>query len=163
LLRGDMGTSIRTGQPVLSDLMQYYPATIELSIFAMVVAIVLGILFGVLSAVFRNKPVDQVLRGVSVSGVSIPSFWFSLLVLYVFFYKLGWFPGPGRLGSRIPIPTGGTGLYILDAIVSGNFALFKDALAHIILPALVLGFFTMGLITRQTRSNLLEVMSMDYI
>lgn len=163
LLHGDLGISIRTGQPVLQDLIQYFPATVELSLFAMVIAIVFGVLFGVLSAIFRNKPIDQILRAISVSGVSIPSFWFSLLILYIFFYKLGWFPGPGRLGSRISIPTGGTGFYLLDGILSGNFALFKDALSHIILPALVLGFFTMGLITRQTRSNLMEVMSMDYI
>lgn len=163
LLHGDLGTSIRTGQPVLKDLLQYYPATIELSLWAMVVAVVLGILFGILSAVFRNKPIDQILRAVSVSGVSIPSFWFALLVLYIFFYKLGWFPGPGRISSRTPIPTGGTGIYILDGILTGNFTLVFDALNHIILPAIVLGFFTMGLITRQTRSNLLEIMSMDYI
>lgn len=163
LLRGDLGTSIRTGQPVLQDLMQYFPATVELSLCAMIIAIILGILFGVLSAVFRNKPIDQILRAVSVSGVSIPSFWFSLLVLYIFFYKLGWFPGPGRLGSRTPIPSDGTGFYLLDGLLKGDFALFQDALSHIILPALVLGFFTMGLITRQTRSNLMEVMSMDYI
>ncbi len=163
LLQGDMGTSIRTGQPVLQDLMQYFPATVELSIFAMVIAIFFGVLFGVLSAVFRDKPVDQILRAVSVSGVSIPSFWFSLLVLYIFFYKLGWFPGPGRLGSRTVVPADGTGFYLLDGLLKGDFALFRDALSHIMLPALVLGFFTMGLITRQTRSNLMEVMSMDYI
>lgn len=163
LLHGDLGTSIRTGQPVLKDLMQYYPATLELSIWAMVVAIVLGVLFGVLSAIFRDKAVDQSLRAISVSGVSIPSFWFALLVLYVFFYKLGWFPGPGRLSSRVSAPTDGTGLYLLDGLLTGNMQLFADALSHLILPALVLGFFTMGLITRQTRSNLLEVMSQDYI
>lgn len=147
----------------MKDLMTYFPATLELSIFAMLIAIVLGILFGVLSAVFRDKPLDQVLRGISVSGVSIPNFWFSLLVLYVFFYKLDWFPGPGRLGSRTPVPQGGTGMYVFDAIFSGNTALLADAMSHLILPAIVLGFFTMGLITRQTRSNLLEAMSMDYI
>lgn len=163
LLHGDLGTSIRTGQPVLKDLMQYYPATLELSIWAMVVAIALGVLFGVLSAIFRDKAVDQGLRAISVSGVSIPSFWFALLVLYVFFYKLGWFPGPGRLGSRVSAPSDGTGLYLLDGLLTGNMQLFTDALSHLILPALVLGFFTMGLITRQTRSNLLEVMSQDYI
>ena len=163
LLHGDLGTSIRTGQPVLEDLMRYFPATLELSLFAMVVAILFGVLFGVLSAVFRNKPVDQILRAVSVSGVSIPSFWFSLLVLAVFSGTLGWFPGGGRLDTRTVAPSGGTGLYVLDGLLSGDFALMGDALAHVILPALVLGFFTMGLITRQTRSNLLETMSMDYI
>lgn len=163
LIKGDLGTSIRTGQPVLTDLMQYFPATVELSLCAMIIAIVFGIVFGVLSAVFRNKPIDQILRAISVSGVSIPSFWFALLMLFVFFYTLGWFPGPGRVGSRISIPTGGTGLYLLDAMIQGDMTLFKDALAHLALPSMVLGFFTMGLITRQTRSNLLEVMSMDYI
>lgn len=163
LLHGDMGTSIRTGQPVLQDLLQYFPATLELSAWAIVIAIVFGVLFGVLSAVFRNKPVDQILRGISVSGVSVPSFWFSLLVLAVFSNWLGWFPGGGRLDSRSVVPSGGSGLYVLDGLFSGNFALVGDAISHLILPAMVLGFFTMGLITRQTRSNLLETMSMDYI
>ncbi len=163
ILKGDLGTSIRTGQPVAADLMRYFPATVELSVFAITIAMVVGVAFGVLSAVFRDKPIDQIVRGISVSGVSIPSFWFSLLMLYLFFYKLGWFPGPGRLGSRTPIPTGGTGLYVLDGLMSGNMQLLGDALSHLMLPALVLGFFTMGLITRQTRSNLLEVVSADYI
>ena len=110
LLKGDMGNSIRTGRPVLEDLLQYFPATVELSVFAMLIAIVLGILFGVISAVFRNKPADQILRGVSVSGVSIPSFWFALLVLYVFSSLLGWFPSGGRLDPRAGAVTGGTGL-----------------------------------------------------
>lgn len=163
LLRGDLGISLRTGQPVLNDLLKSFPATLELSIFAMVFAIIFGILFGTLSAIFKDKPIDQILRAVSVSGVSIPSFWFSLLVLYIFFYKLGWFPGPGRLDTRAVLPTGGTGFYVLDGLFMGNFKLFKDALAHLMLPSMVLGFFTMGLITRQTRSNLLEVISADYI
>lgn len=162
LLQGDLGTSIRTGRPVMQDLLQYYPATIELSIFAMIVAIVFGVLFGVLSAVFRNKAADHILRGISVSGVSIPSFWFALVILSIFSSTLGWFPGGGRLDPRASF-TGGTGFYILDGILSGNLSMVGDALAHLILPALVLGFFTMGLITRQTRSNLLETMSMDYI
>ncbi len=163
LLKGDLGTSIRTNRPVLEDLATYFPATLELSIAAMIVAVIFGIIFGILSAIYRNKWIDQIVRAISVAGVSIPSFWFALLMLYVFFYKFGLFPGPGRVGSRTIAPTGGTGLYILDALVSGNSALFSDALSHIILPSIVLGFFTMGLITRQTRSNLLEVMSMDYI
>ncbi len=163
LLRGDFGTSIRTGRPVLQDLKQYFPATVELSIFAMIIAIVLGVGFGILSAIFQNKPVDQILRAISVSGVSLPSFWFALLVMSVFCGKLKWFPSGGRIDPRIFNPTGGTGLYVLDAISWGDWEMLADALAHLILPALVLGFFTMGLITRQTRSNLLEAMSMDYI
>lgn len=163
LLKGDFGTSIRTGRPVLDDLKQYFPATLELSIFAMMIAIVFGVSFGILSAIFQNKPIDQILRAISVSGVSLPSFWFALLVMSIFSGTLKWFPSGGRIDPRVFNPTGGTGLYVLDAISWGDWGMVADSLAHIFLPALVLGFFTMGLITRQTRSNLLEVMSMDYI
>ncbi len=163
IFQGDMGTSIRTGRPVLQDLGQYFPATIELSVFAMIIAIVLGVSFGVLSALFQNKPLDQILRAISVSGVSLPSFWFALLIMSVFSGSLRWFPSGGRLNPRLFSPTGGSGLYVLDAILQGNWPMFKDALGHLVLPAVVLGFFSMGLITRQTRSNLLETMSMDYI
>lgn len=163
LLKGDFGTSIRTGRPVLDDLKHYFPATLELSIFAMLIAIVLGVTFGILSAIFQNKPLDQILRAISVSGVSLPSFWFALLIMSVFAGSLNWFPSGGRIDPRVFSPTGGTGLYVIDAISWLDGAMLVDALAHLILPALVLGFFTMGLITRQTRSNLLEVMSTDYI
>ena len=163
LLQGDLGTSIRTGRPVLDDLLQYFPATLELSIFAMLIAIVLGISFGLLSAVFQNKPIDHIIRTISVSGVSLPSFWFALLVMTLFSRVLNWFPSGGRYDMRSFSPSGGTGLHVLDALLQGDWAFLGDALAHLILPAFVLGFFTMGLIARQTRSNLLEVMSTDYI
>ncbi|MCL1914312.1 MAG: ABC transporter permease [Eubacteriaceae bacterium] len=163
LLKGDFGTSIRTGRPVLDDLLHYFPATLELSVFAMVVAVILGILFGVLSAVFKDQPLDLALRTISVSGVSLPSFWFSLLIMSVFCGKLKWFPSGGRINPRLFNPTGGTGIYTLDAIMWGNWGMFADSFRHLVLPGLVLGFFTMGLIARQTRSNLLEAMSMDYI
>lgn len=163
LLRGDLGTSIRTGNPVLQDLMQFFPATLELSIFAMVIAIVFGVTFGVISAVHRDKPLDYVFRTISISGVSVPNFWFALLMLFLFYATWGIFPGGGRVGSRTVTPSGGTGLYVLDGIISGNWQLVGESLYHLLLPALVLGFFTMGLIARQTRSNLLEVTSMDYI
>lgn len=164
LLQGDLGTSIRTGRPVLEELGQYFPATLELSIFAMIIAIVLGVSFGVLSAVFQDKPVDHILRTISISGVSLPSFWFALLVMTFFCETLKWFPSGGRLDARMfSTPSGGTGLYVLDGLLSGNLSLVGDALSHLILPAIVLGFFTMGLIARQTRSNLLEAMSSDYI
>jgi peptide/nickel transport system permease protein len=163
LLAGDLGTSIRTGKPVLDDLKQFFPATFELSIVAMVIALVLGILFGIISAIYRNKSIDHVIRTVSVSGVSIPSFWFALIMLYVFSSVLGMAPGPGRIDARASTPEGGTGLLLIDSLISGDFQLFSDVVMHLILPGTVLGFFTMGLIARQTRSNLLEVMSMDYI
>lgn len=163
LVHGDLGTSIRTGRPVMEDLLQYFPATLELSIFAMLIAIILGVGFGLLSAIFQDKPIDHIIRTVSVSGVSLPSFWFALLVMSFFSSTLGWFPSGGRFNMRQFSPSGGTGLHVLDAIYYGNWEFLGNVLSHLFLPSLVLGFFTMGLIARQTRSNLLEIMSMDYI
>lgn len=163
LLKGDMGTSIRTGKPILDELKQFFPATLELSLFAMIIAVIFGISFGVISAVRRNKASDYALRTISISGVSVPSFWFALLMLLVFYQLLGIAPGSGRLDIHTAIPEASTGLYVLDGILTGDIILIKDALSHLLLPGFVLGFFTMGLISRQTRSNLLEVTSQDYI
>ncbi len=163
LLQFDLGTSIRTNKPVLEELSRCYPATIELALFAIILAALLGILFGVISAIRRNSILDQVVRALSVTGVSIPSFWFALLVLYFFYYKLHIFPGPGRLSNTFSAPTTVTGFYVIDSLLEGNPAKAFDALQHLILPGLVLAAFTMGLITRTTRSNLLDVMSTDYI
>ena len=163
LLQFDLGTSIRTSKPVLMELARCYPATIELALFAILIAAVFGILFGVISAIKRNSILDQAVRAVSVTGVSIPSFWFALLVLYFFYYKLHIFPGPGRLSNTFQAPVPVTGLYVLDSLLEGNIPKALDALSHLILPGTVLAAFTMGLITRTTRSNLLDVMSMDYI
>ena len=163
LLKFDLGTSIRTSKPVLSELARCYPATIELALFAILIAAVFSILFGVISAIRRNSILDQAVRAVSVTGVSIPSFWFALLVLYFFYYKLHLFPGPGRLSNSFSAPASVTGLYVLDSLLEGNIPKALDALSHLILPGTVLAAFTMGLITRTTRSNLLDVMSMDYI
>ena len=163
LLHLDLGTSIRTNKPVLDELARCYPATIELALFAIILAALLGILFGVISAMKRNSILDQVVRALSVTGVSIPSFWFALLVLYFFYYKLHIFPGPGRLSNSFSAPATMTGMYVIDSLIEGNPAKALDALQHLILPGLVLAAFTMGLITRTTRSNLLDVMSTDYI
>ena len=148
---------------MLDELARCYPATIELALFAIILAALLGILFGVISAMKRNSILDQMVRALSVTGVSIPSFWFALLVLYFFYYKLHIFPGPGRLSNRFSAPATVTGMYVIDSLIEGNPAKALDALQHLILPGLVLAAFTMGLITRTTRSNLLDVMSTDYI
>ncbi len=163
LLHFDLGTSIRTNNPVLAELGRCYPATIELAVFAIVIAVIFGILFGIISAVKRNSLADQAVRAVAVTGVSIPSFWFALLVLFFFYYKLGILPGPGRLSSAFSAPATVTGLFVIDSLIEGDVAKAMDALSHLILPGTVLAAFTMGLITRTTRSNLLDVMSTDYI
>ena len=163
LLQFDLGTSMRTNKPVLSELARCYPATIELALFAIVIAAILGVSFGIISAIRRNSILDQTVRAISVTGVSIPSFWFALLVLYFFYYKLKLLPGPGRLSNAFTAPATGTGMYVIDSLLEGNIPKALDAVSHLILPGTVLAAFTMGLITRTARSNLLDVMSTDYI
>ena len=163
LLQFDLGTSMRTNKPVLSELARCYPATIELALFAIVIAAILGVSFGIISAIRRNSILDQTVRAISVTGVSIPSFWFALLVLYFFYYKLKLLPGPGRLSNAFTAPATVTGMYVIDSLLEGNIPKALDAVSHLILPATVLAAFTMGLITRTARSNLLDVMSTDYI
>jgi peptide/nickel transport system permease protein len=163
LLHGDLGISIRTQRPVGEDLLRYFPATIELAVFGTLFAVFFGMLFGTISAIKRNTITEQVLRGISIFGVSVPSFFFALSLLYVFYLTLGILPGPGRISSRISPPTPWTGFYLIDSLAAGNWGLFIDSLRHLILPGMCLGMFTMGLITRTTRSSLLEVLSQDYI
>ena len=163
ILRGDMGVSIRTSRPVMDDLKLYYPATLELAFAGILFAVVFGMIFGVISAIKRNTVTDQLVRSVSVFGVSVPSFWLALLMLNLFYVKLGWFPGPGRLSPNLVPPTVRTNLLLVDSLLEGNWAVFGDALSHLILPGMCLGLFTMGLITRTTRASLLEVLSLDYI
>lgn len=163
ILHLDLGTSIRTNKPVLDELKRCYPATVELAFFSIIIASIFGIFFGVISAVKRNSIVDQLVRSISVFGVSIPSFWFALIVLYIFYYKLQILPGPGRLSVAFSAPVEVTGFYTIDSLIEGDIPKFLDALKHLILPGVVLASFTMGLITRTTRSNLLDVISTDYI
>jgi peptide/nickel transport system permease protein len=117
LTRGDLGTSIRTNNPVLHDLKQYFPATMELALFSMIIAIVFGVAIGIISAVKRNTFTDQFFRAVSVFGVSVPSFWLALVMLYVFYYKLGITPGLGRIGAFHRPLEPITNLLVLDALI----------------------------------------------
>jgi len=163
LLHGDLGTSIRTHRPVLTDLSEYFPATVELATFATLIAVIFGMVFGVISATMRNSLIDQFLRAVSVLGVSAPSFWVALVFLYVFYFRLGIAAGPGRLSAKIAAPSAITHLYVLDALLQRQWHVAFDAFRHLLLPGFVLALFTMGLITRTTRSSLLEVLSKEYI
>lgn len=163
LLKGDLGVSIRTQRPVLADLKEYFPATVELALFSIILAIIFGMLFGIISAIKRNSVLDQVIRGVSVLGVSVPSFWLGLMCLFLFYVVLGIAPGPGRLSPYWSPPPAVSNFYVIDALLAGEWQLAGDALWHLFLPGLVLASFTMGLIARTTRSSLLEVKSMDYI
>jgi peptide/nickel transport system permease protein len=163
LLQFNLGTSIRTHMPVADDLARYLPASAELAISATLLGTLVGIPFGVISAVRRNQWIDQVVRGVSLLGVSSPVFWLGLVALYVFYFRLGWLPGPGRLDVGLQEPAHVTGMYTLDSLLSGNWPAFVSSLRHLILPGLVLASVYVGLVTRMTRSSMLEVLSADYV
>lgn len=163
LLRGDLGRSIASRRPVVDDLKAFLPATIELATVAIVIGVAVGMLLGLASAMRRGTWVDHVARVLSLLGVSVPVFWLALLALYVFYARLGWTAGPGRLDVGLTPPARVTGLYTVDALVAGDWALFRNTLSHLILPGLVLASYTTGLITRVTRSAMLEVLSQDYM
>ncbi len=163
LLRGDMGRSIKSRRPVLDDLRAFLPATIELATASVLFGVLTGMGLGILSALWRNSWVDHIARIISLLGVSIPVFWLALLALFVLYSRLGWFPGPGRIDVGLDEPQRITGLLTIDALLAGNWPIFRNVTSHLILPALVLGSYTTGLITRVTRSAMLEVLGADYI
>ncbi|HDG61435.1 MAG: peptide ABC transporter permease [Thermotoga sp. 4484_232] len=162
-LRGDFGISLKTNRPVIEDIKEYFPATMELAIFAIIIAVGIGIPLGIFSAVKRNSFVDHFSRIFSILGVSMPVFWTGLLLLLLFYYKLGLLPGSGRLELFIIPPEPKTGLIILDALLEGNWEAFWDGLKHIILPAFVLGYASSASIARMTRASVLDVLRQDFI
>ncbi|MBA2665505.1 MAG: ABC transporter permease [Trueperaceae bacterium] len=163
LLRGDMGVSIRTNNPVLADLRQFLPATVELATASIFVGLLLGVGFGIVSAVWRNSAIDYVVRVFALIGVSFPVFLLALIGLTVLHAELGWVAGPGRLGFLLARPPHVTGLFTVDALLAGQWATFRNAVSHLVLPSLVLGMYVSGIIARITRSSLLEVLYTDYI
>jgi peptide/nickel transport system permease protein len=164
VLHGDLGESASTGRPVLEDFKQRLPATLELTLASLVIALVLGIPLGVQSAVHRDTAIDHLGRIVGVAGVAMPTFWTGLLSLYVFFYLLGIAPPPlGRLGAGIAPPPAITGLYVADSLLTGNWTALGSALHQLMLPALTLGLSVMAPIARMVRSTMLEILESDYI
>jgi peptide/nickel transport system permease protein len=163
LLHGDLGESQQSHQPVRDDLGAVVPATLELAGAAIVPSLLIGVAFGVIAALRRNRFTDQVLRLFSLLGVSVPTFWLALLAYYLFFYRLGWAPGSGRISPDLTAPRHITGLYTVDAALTGQWPVFWSAVGHLILPALVLTAYTVGLLTRFTRSAVLEVLDQDFV
>lgn len=163
LLKGDLGRSIRTGRPVVQDLGRFLPATLELVIYALGLAIAIGVPLGVVSAARKDSVADHVARGVSVAGVSTPLFWFGVVALTVLYGRLGWLPGSGRMSPFGLAPATVTGFYTLDALLIGDWEAFRDALRHLVLPAGTLAFVHVGIVARQVRSSVLEVLGQDFI
>jgi len=166
VLRGDFGESFQSRRLITTDLKVFLPATLELVIGASLLALVIGIPFGVLSGARRSGWLDQSTRMISIGGVSIPTFWLGLMLQLLFFGWLGWLPLGGRLSTMVtlthPIETI-TGFYIIDAAVSGNWVAWWDTLHHLILPTVVLATYPIGLTIRMTRAAMIEVLTEPYI
>jgi len=163
LVSGDLGESEQSHRPVTKDLGEFIPATAELAITSTLIAFAVGLFLGVLAAMHRNGVFDQVLRVLSLAGVSMPTFWLGLVALYVVFFRLGWLPGNGRLDPGETRPSHVTGAYTFDALVTGKWSLFMSAVRHLVLPACVLAAYSIGVVTRFTRSAVLEVIHNDYV
>jgi len=163
LLHGDFGYSISSHRPVLDDIRDYAPATIELASVAFVLSLCVGLPLGVLAAVRRDSWIDHLARGISLIGVSAPSFWLAFTMLAIFYGALDWAPGPGRLDPVAFPPDRITGLLLIDTVLAGDWDTFHDAVAHLVLPSIVLASATLGLITRTTRAAMLEALSQDYV
>ncbi|PTA88998.1 peptide ABC transporter permease [Kosakonia sp. H7A] len=163
LLHGDLGISIRTGRPVLEDLKNFFPATLELAFCALIIALVVGVPLGVLSAVYKNRWLDHLVRLLALTGISTPAFWLGLGVIVLFYGKLNLLPGGGRLDDWLDPPARVTGFYLIDSLLSGDLDVFFNALTHLILPATTLAFVHLGIVARQIRSAMLEQLSEDYI
>ena len=163
LTQGDLGTSFTTRRPVIEDLKRYLPATIELGGAAFILSTIIGIPLGVISSVRRDKVPDHIARFISISGLALPVFWLAIMAQFIFFGHFGWLPD----GARIPIgtdpPPTVTGLYTVDSLIAGNWDLFRLSLVHLIMPAIVLAYGSLAVVTRMVRGGMLEVLNQDYI
>jgi dipeptide transport system permease protein len=162
ILQGDFGISVATKRPVISEFLTLFPATIELALFAMLIAILLGIPAGIFSAIKRGSWLDQLIMGVALAGYSMPIFWWGLLLIIFFSGYLGWTPVSGRLDVSFFFPRV-TGFMLIDSLIAGKPDAFISAVRHLILPSIVLGTIPLAVIARQTRSAMLEVLGEDYV
>ncbi len=164
VLQGEFGVSVLTSQEVLDDVLRFFPATLELATVATILGVVLGVPMGVVAAVNKGRLIDHVIRVAGLVGYSVPVFWLGLVGLLVFYAQLDWVAGPGRLdlyfeGLVDPV----TGLILVDAAIAGEWEVFDNALSHLILPAAILGYFSLAYIARMTRSFMLEQLTQEYI
>jgi peptide/nickel transport system permease protein len=164
VLTGELGTSVSTGRPVLEDLKKVFPATLEMATLGIIIGVFLGVPMGVLAASRRGSLLDQIIRVIGLFGYAIPAFWLGLVGLALFYAQLQWVAGPGRLdisydGLVEPV----TGLILVDALLAGEKDIFLNAVSHLVLPASVLGFFSLAYIARMTRSFMLDQLAHEYV
>lgn len=161
-LHGDFGVSYFSNTPVTSELLARLPATIELAVIAIIIASIVGVVFGIISAVKKNSIIDNFTMTTALIGVSMPVFWLGMILIIVFSGWLHWVPSGGRIDSLMK-PYDGTGFYFYDTLMSGDYEAFFNALQHAALPAITLAGYSMAIITRMTRSSMLDVLHQDYI
>ncbi|WP_429116878.1 ABC transporter permease [Ensifer sp. KUDG1] len=161
---GNFGTSVSTGKPVIEDLARVFPATLEMATLGIILGVLIGVPLGVFAAARRGSWLDQFIRVIGLLGYSVPAFWLGLVGLAIFYAKLKWVGGPGRVdifydGMVSPV----TGLILIDSIIAGEWEIFRNAVWHLILPASCLGFFSLAYIARMTRSFMLDQLSQEYV
>ena len=163
VLTGDLGDSFVTSQPVVTDLTLRFPATFELTAYAMLLAVIVAVPLGIVAAVWRDSWIDHLSRVVAVIGVAMPVFWVGLLALYVFFYRLRWLPPPqGRISLHSQPPQSVTSLYTVDALLTGNWGALRGSIEALVMPAGVLAFAAMAPLARMARSGMIEALNADY-
>lgn len=162
LFMGDLGTSLRTRALISEEIWPYMAATIELALVAMIIAVVIGVNAGIISAWFSNSWFDYVAMIVALVGISMPIFWLGLMEQWAFSIQLGWLPTTGRENIRDPVEAI-TNIYVIDTLVQGNWSQFREVIKHLVLPSMTLATIPMAIIARMTRSSMLEVMKSDYI
>jgi peptide/nickel transport system permease protein len=163
-LSGDFGNSVLTTHPVMSDIANVFPATLELATIGTIIGVLIGVPLGVLAAVKRGSLIDQAVRVLGLLGYSIPIFWLGLMALLLFYAKLGWVEGPGRIDVTYSyLYTNVTGIVLLDTLMQGQMDAFWNAVSHIILPASILGYFSLAYISRMTRSFMLNELAQEYV
>jgi peptide/nickel transport system permease protein len=161
---GDFGKSVLTSQPVLEDIKRVFPATLELATLGTLIGVTLGIPLGVMAAVYQGRWPDQIARVVGLFGYSIPIFWLGLMGLLLFYAKLGWVSGPGRISvAYMDLVTPVTGVLLVDAAMQGEWEAFRNAASHLVLPSTVLGLFSLAYISRMTRSFMINELQQQYI
>jgi peptide/nickel transport system permease protein len=163
LVRGDLGMSLSSRRPVTQDLRRYVPATLELAFTGMMIALIVGVPLGVVSAARKNSALDAFGRVISVIGLSMPSFWLAIILQFIFFAQLGWLPDGERLPVGVDPPRSITTFYTIDSLLTLQFSTFATSLKHLAMPAFVLGFISLAPVTRMVRSSMLEVLNQDYV
>ena len=161
---GDFGNSVLTTNPVMTDIANVFPATLELATLGTIIGTIIGIPLGVLAAVRRGSWIDQIVRLLGLVGYSVPIFWLGLMGLLLFYAKLGWVAGPGRIDvtySYLYTPV--TGIVLIDTLMQGQMDAFWDAVSHVLLPACLLGYFSLAYISRMTRSFMLNELAQEYV